>query len=449
METQLIDPGIARQFDRLPPHSIEAEQCALSSLMLCGDDRATFDLIRSQLRTESFYQADHGIIFDTVCAMVDRGKPVDGVLVAEELKRRQLLEEIGGVPYLAEILGAMPSAAHGPHYANVVREKAVLRGIISASNDALRACYAPHGSATEIANKFTEELAALARTGSAAKFRTLGDALMEVLDRKTNPDVPRVRTGLADLDEVIGGLPLGEFTLIGGRPSMGKSQLAKQMLLNIARSGRKVGLVTVEETGEKVAENMLSNASGIENNRIAFGTLGPEDWHEIGRAEPELRKLPFYLDDVPQRLDEVSEAVTVAAIKHKCDVVAVDYLQLIDPGEQETENREVTKISRALKGLAKRLRIALVAVCQLNRGNETGCVRRPTLRDLRGSGSLEQDGDLIILLHREDYYRYQEPGYVPNHRLEAIVAKNKKGCMGTVRLHFSGKTQSITDWRPI
>jgi replicative DNA helicase len=450
--TRLIDPSIARQFDRLPPHSVEAEGCALSALMLCGDDRGTFDLIRAQLRTESFYQADHGIIFDVVCEMADRGKAIDAVLVSQELKRRQLLEDIGGVEYLAHLLRAIPSAAHGPHYAGVVREMAILRGIITASNDALRRCYAPmHGdSAAGIAAAFADELVSLARTGAAAKFCTLGEALMEVLDAKTSHKSDRIRTGLADVDDMIGGIPLGEFTLIGGRPSMGKSQIAKQVVLNAAAKGDgPCAVVTIEETRHKVAENALSNLSGVENNRIAYGTLGPQDWHEISQAEPKLRKLPVFIDDVPLRLDEVTEAVTVAVLKHKCRLVVVDYLQLIDPGSEETENREITKISRALKGLAKRLNVALIAVCQLNRGNESSGVRRPTLRDLRGSGSLEQDGDLIILLHREDYYRYTEPGYLPNHRLEAIVAKNKKGCVGTVPLHFSGKTQRVTDWRPI
>jgi replicative DNA helicase len=445
----LTDPSIARQFDRLPPHDLDAEMCVIASLMLCGDDRDLFTLTRSSLRTEMFYQADHQVIFDALVRMAERGCAIDAVLLRAELERAQLLDEVGGTAYLRRILESIPSAAHGPHYAQVVREKSILRGVIASANEALRRCYAPANgtdSAASIARDFLDRMAELCRTGSVAKFRRIGDVLMEVLDRKLAGDNHRIPTGLAELDRLCGGVPVGRFTLVGGRPGMGKSQTAKQIVLNVAARGVNCGIVTIEENCHKVTENALSNLSGIENNKIAFGTLGSEEWDEIGKAEPKLRGLGVWIDDVPVTLAEVEEAVMSAVMKHHCRLVVVDYLQLVDPGAGETENREITRVSRSLKGLAKRLDVALVAVCQLNRGNESAGIRRPTLRDLRGSGSLEQDGDLIVLLHREDYYRYAEPQYIPTHQLEAIVAKNKDGCLGVVPLYFSGKTQRVSDW---
>lgn len=444
--TQLVDPYLARQFDRLPPHSYEAEMCLLASMML---DKDVATRAMQVVDRDDFFQADHQLIFDVLARRYRAGQPVDALLLREELVRRQLLEEVGGNAYLGQILDSVPSAAHGEHYAKVIRGKAVLRRIIAQSNDALRDCYAPLDGLTEaeVARKHADALSMIAATGTTDTFRRLGDVVSDVIDAKMRNEVRRVPTAIGSLDAVIGGLPLGGFVLIGGRPGSGKSQLGKQVLKNVAETFGPVGLVTVEESEEKVAENMLSNAAGVENNRIAYNRLEAGHWSELIRVTPDLERLDFWVDDAPVRLGEVESAVTTAAVKHGCRLVMVDYLQLIDPDTAgENENREITKISKTLKACAKRLDIALVAMCQLNRGNETGSIRKPALRDLRGSGSLEQDGDVIVLLHREDYYHYQEQGYVPTHQLEAIVAKNKYGCLGVVPLHFSGKYQRVREW---
>jgi replicative DNA helicase len=444
--SQLEESISAFPFDRLPPASIEAERCLLGSMML-ATTQADFELARRVVTREAFYQADHQIIFDVLCDLRDGGRAVDAVLAREELKRRGLWEEIGGGATFADILGSVPSAAHGPHYAKEVREKYALRQIIGLANDVLRDAYAPSRieRATELAMESARRFASVASTGRADEIVKLGDAVMDVYDRISNGEVRRVPTGLHDLDDVIGGLAFGRFTQIGGRPGMGKSQLVKQIVRNVADTGRPVGIVTIEETREKIGENCLSAASGVENNHIAFGTVGQEEWSSLADAVQRLARLPVFISDRPVKLHEVEAAVTALAIEHKCEVIAVDYLQCID-ADIENENREITKISKALKGSFKRLGVAGIAAVQLNRGNEVQGNRRPTLRDLRGSGSLEQDGDTIILLHRDDYYRKGDDGFTPDHKLEAIIEKNKDGCTGIVPLWFSGARQTITNW---
>lgn len=444
MEEQLT------QFDRLPPHNLDAEHSAVGSMLLCGTDLATFDATRRLLRSEYFYLADLGIYFDAVCRIRRDGKPIDARIVKADLERSHLFEETGGMSFLAKIIDSVPSAAHGPHYAAIVREMYVLREIIRVSNTALRRVYAAsnHDRSAQIAQELVQELSSLAYTGIADKIHTLEEAICEVFERMEEGKVPRIPTGIPGLDGMVGGLPKGKFTQVGGRPSMGKSLLCKQIVLNIAKSGVPCGIVTVEEDRLKIAQNYLSNASGIENNKIIYSTLGAEEWEQVYGAVPRLPGKAIHIADAPVRLSEVEGAISAMVAQHRCEVVVVDYLQLIDPESTggENENREITKISKSLKAAFKRTNVAGLVACQLNRANETGGVRKPTLKDLRGSGSLEQDGDLIILLHREDYYRKSEQGFTPTRQLEAIVAKNKDGDTGTVPLYFSGATQTILDW---
>lgn len=443
---RLIRDDLASEFDRLPPHSLDAEMCVLASMMLDNDAASRIVQIVGR---DDFFQTDHQVIYDQLARMHRDGRPVDAILLSAELEKRQLLEEVGGKAYLGTILDTIPSAAHGEHYANVVRDKSVLRRVIAQANDALRDAYAPRDQTTpnDIARRYADSLAMIATTGTTDRFRRLGDVVIDVVECKQRNDQRRIPTGVTQLDAICGGLPIGGFTLVGGRPGSGKSLLCKQFLHNVGALGRPIGLISIEESSEKVAENALANYASVENNHVVYNRLSAGEWQDIIRVTPDLAKLDFWVNDEPTRLSDVESAVTTAAVKHRCRLVVVDYLQLIEPDDNgDNENREITKISKRLKACAKRLDIALVAACQLNRGNETGTIRKPTLRDLRGSGSLEQDGDTILLLHREDYYHYQEQGYIPTQQLEIIVAKNKGGNQGVVPAHFSGKHQRVTDW---
>jgi replicative DNA helicase len=436
------------RFDNLPPHSLEAEMCTLSAMMLAGDNPAMLASIRASIGRDDFFQADHQIIFDVICACADQNGAVDAMLVREDLIRRELLEEIGGIDYLARILNEVPNAANGAHYAGIVREKATLRRIIGAASDTLRRCYAPMTGEgpDDIAREFLAELHGVCRGRASQSIVKFDRLLADVMQTRRDGVATRIGTGLRTLDEICGGLPKGGYTILAGRPSMGKSQLGKQVVKNVARSGIAVGIVSCEETLQKIGQNYLSGESGVENNRIAYGNCDEREWGQIeAAAVPAFTSLPIFATDKPVRLGEVESAITTLVTRYGCELVFVDYLQLIDAPGAQTKEQEIAKVSIALKHVFKGLGAAGLVAAQLSRANETGTVRRPELRDLRHSGQIEQDGDVILLLHREDYYHYKQRDYAPNHVLEVNVAKNKDGPMGTARLHFEGKYQTVKD----
>jgi replicative DNA helicase len=441
--SQRIDPSLARQFDRLPPHSIEAEMALLGSLLLADGDKGLFAQVRGVVDRDCFYQADHQIVFDVVARMLEQGRAIDGLTVREELGRRQLLEEIGGTSYLGQILHSVPSSAHAVHYARIVREKSMLRQLISLSNDALRAAYAPANddNAGQLLADFAAKASRASTGGRASEVHRIDVVAREVLARREKEDVLRIPTGIGDLDNVVGGLRKGGKTIVGAKPGMGKSLLVKQIGWNVVRAGVPFGLITVEETRHKVAENLLANASNVPNNRIAFGTAGPEEWDAIDAAVGILDGRPFFVVDAARKLSHIVAMAHVLACQHGCQVIAVDHLHIIDPEAAGRENREqeMSRISAELKWVWKDLNVCGIEAAQLNRKSGRD---RPQLDSLRDSGSLEQDGDTIILLHREDYYRRTEGGQ-PDQVLEAIVAKNKDGATGTVPLFFDEARQSV------
>jgi replicative DNA helicase len=440
----LIDASFAAQFDRLPPCSVEAERCVLGSVLL---DRDAFDAARPLLDRESFYQADHQIVWDVACDLYARGA-CDGLLVREELIRRQLLDEVGGVAYLGQILNAVPSSAHARHYAGIVAEKAKLRGLIAAANDALRDAYAGGADADAVARRLEAAAVNVRETGFVDSVRTLDQIVAEALEQKAANVVTRFPTGLTDLDDLCGGLPIGGLTYVAGRAGMGKSQLLKQVLRNAAGTGVGAGLVTVEESRVKVAENLLANESGVTNSRIVFNQLTAGDWEALAAAQGRLGGLPLYVDDAQRKLSSIEAAVRRMVRKRGCRVIGVDHLHLIDGETDANREQELTKISGGLKALFKDLGVAGVVAVQMNRGGSLDADAPPELHHLRGTGSLEQDGDLIVQLHRQDYYEWKKRGadFVPDHRLVAYVNKNKSGAVGSRQFYFDGDRQHVGDW---
>jgi len=429
--------------DQMPPHSLDAEQCLLGSIILGSQDAAMIAEIRSAVTKDAFFQADHAVIFETAIEEIDAGRPLDAIILREALKRRGVLEEVGGIKILSELLGKVPSYAHGVHYAGIVREKWILRSLIQISNETIRACYAPTRDATamELVTSTAGRVAEVATAGGSDRVWKLDEVVMEVIEQKENGTQPRISTGLRDLDTYIGGLRKGGKTIIAGKPGMGKSQLIKQIALNIARSGTPVGIISVEETRHKIGENMLANQSGLENHQISYGRLSPEDFVRLVGASAPLSKLPIYIVDSAPDLGRIRAMAQILALRHGCEAIFVDHLHIIDAGEETermTRERQVSRISAALKQLWKQLNVAGIEAAQLNRagGNE-----RPELANLRDSGSLEQDADVVIMLHRQDYYRSN-----PAERdgiLEALVRKNKDGRCVDVPLAFFGATQQI------
>lgn len=474
----IFNPSQHRDVDPLPPHSIEAEMCLLGSVMLSGNNATMMHMIRAVITEDDFFQADHQILYRVICEVSDRCGCHDAVLVREELNRRQILEDIGGTAYLSEILRASPSRENGPHYAKEVRNLAVLRRIIAAATEALRRAYAPMiaEGADDIARDFMATLHGVSGGRGADTIVRIDSVIDSVIDSLLAGHKPRLRTGITDLDGICGGLPINGYTVIAGRPSMGKSQVGKQIIANIARGQpavridavigawgdvleperviaaqepRVCGIVTVEETLEKIGQNYLSAAAGVENNRLSYGTAGSDDMRKIVDASGGVKKLPIFMTEKPVRIEDVEGAITTMVTRNKCEVIFVDYLQLIHGPHAHTKEQEIATTSMTLKNLGKTLGATIVVAAQLSRASETGGIRRPTQSDLRHSGQIEQDGDLILLLHREDYYEWQkhpDPStFRPTNVLEIIVAKNKGGPVGFAQAHFEGKYQTVTD----
>lgn len=444
----------------VPPHDLGAEMCLLASCMIDPEERA---LIMPTIKSADFYQTDHAIVWDAMKDIHVAGGVVDAVIIRSELARRKLLDQMGGTAYLAQILGSVPSAAHGKTYAKIVKEKSGLRKILAACLDAAKKVYQPHQEdltlsiSAEVASKMTD----IATDGAGDDVKSIGELGEQIYDGIVNGTGPVqfVPTRFKNLDNLVGGIPLGGMLLIGGRPMMGKSWFAKRIGANIATpiidangevlyDGEVVFHISLEEIARKIAANQLAAASMVPNNAIMFGRhLTPAQHAQIVKGVTILNQQKYFVLDRPVRISEVEAAIAMAKHKYKAKVVIVDFVQLINPEMSgQNENAEITKISNALKLAFKRANVAGIAAVQLNRGESDAMPKPPTLKSLRGSGTLEQDGDVVLLLHSEDYYRRSEAGYMPNHEIGVIVAKNKNNSLGVVEFLADYDTQNLREW---
>lgn len=434
-------------YERTPPHSVEAELSTLGSMAMAGNDAELFDSTAANLTAASFFYPEHGVVFDALVAVRETRGVVDFVLLRDELRRRGQWDEVGGKKIIEAMASAVPAAAHGPSYAATVAAMHGQRELISIANELLKAGYAAGVDSANVANNALNRLLTASAGRVADRVVSMADAADAVRANLTNEAVRRVPTGIDALDEEIGGLPIGKMTIIGGRPGMGKSLVSKAIVHNVAERDEMVGIVSIEEDRVKIAENAAAMLSGIDNRKINANRLTVIERDSVLEALDRVSKRPVKIIDDVYLLRDVEAAITTLAVRFKAKLVIVDHIHLIDLDEgprEENETRKVTKISRRLKALGKRLGIALVCCAQLNRGNEARA-ERPQTRDLRESGSLEQDGDLIILLHREDYYHKDEKGYPFDDVLELLIRKNKDGRCGTIPVTVNLKTQSIVE----
>ena len=437
--SQLIDPSIARQFERLPPHSIEGEMCLLASMML---DKEMIGQIVQIVDREAFYQADHQIIFDVLVKLYEQNRPVDAIIVREELAKRQLLEEVGGVPYLAAILNAVPSAAHGAHYASIVREKGMLRQLIAASNEILRDAYAPHEQADLVLDKAEKKIFEIAQKKVSGAMVPMEDVLHEVFEMIENRGQRGVPTGFYEMDDMLNGLQPGEMIIVAARPSMGKTALAMNLIEHIAADERMpVAVFSLEMSKQQLAQRMLCSRGEIDAHKLRKGLLNAEEYTKLATVVGELAKAPIWVDDSPGLTPlELRAKARRLKLQHDIRCIMVDYMQLMDNPGPDNRQQQISEISRGIKAVARELNVPVIALSQLNRASEGRDGHRPRMSDLRESGSIEQDADVICLLHREDYYRMSEPDFQPDNIAEIIIAKQRNGPTGTVKLTFLNKS---------
>jgi len=437
-------PLPTERIERTPPHDLDAEVSVLGSMLL---DNEIIGEVVTRLRADDFYREAHRRLFDTMTALYDSGKGVDAVILREELRRRGDLDAVGGPEALVNLLDRVPTAAHAEHYAGIVRDLAIRRGIIAAADRVIRGAFDGEAAGRELLDEAEASFFALDRDSELNEGTRIGEILKEVffkIDRIQQREgaVTGLETGFFDLDEMTSGLHSGEMVVVAGRPSMGKTTFALSLLEHVAVVGKKpVALFSMEMGREQIVQNMLCSRAKVESMRLRRGFLADEDYAKLSGALAGLSEARFFVDDTP--------GLTPLALRsrarrlHKREglqLVVVDYLQLMAGGRgsrEENRQQEISYISRSLKELARELSIPVIAISQLNRGVEGRADHRPLMSDLRESGAIEQDADVVLLLHREEYYEHDEQRRKEMEgQAELIIAKQRNGPTGTVHLTF-------------
>jgi replicative DNA helicase len=425
---------------RLPPHSEDAEKSLLGAVLIDGDLLGSLVLL---VKPEDFYATAHQRIFEACVALYQRGSRVDHVLIKEELRRQGLLEAIGGETFLASLAAMVPSPAGAEDYARVVSEKAVARNLIRVCADVQAAAYEAAAAGHDLLDTAESRIFALSR--GAAETATVG--IREVLN-ETFAEIERlmeagghltgIPTGFTALDEKTAGLQPGDLVIVAGRPSMGKTTFTNCIVDHVAvREKKPVVVFSIEVNRKHLVRNMLCARARVELQSVRRGAVGPEEAERLTRAAGELMEAPIFVDDASSN-SAIQIRAKARRVKQKMGslgLVVVDYLQLMETGNAENRQQEIAQISRALKGMARELNVPVIAISQLNRAVDSREDRKPRMSDLRESGALEQDADLILFLYRESQYRPTEE----NEKLaEVIIAKQRNGPTGSLNLHFFG-----------
>lgn len=416
-----------------PPHSVEAEQNVLGGLML--SDRAYFE-IADRLGAEDFYRADHQVIYHHIAEMLRTGKPCDFVTLSEHLRNAGALENAGGIAYLGALAAEIYSVSNIVHYADIVRDRAVLRRLIAVAADISESGYRPDGRDThEIVAEAVQRVQAVQDRRSMGEPKRYAELILgahQMLEKAVeNGGAMGLSTTLADLDQKTTGLHPGDLVVIAGRPSMGKTTLALQIAEHAARKVGPAKVFSMEMPAEQLAMRSLATASRVSINAMRSGKLCDQEWDAILRAETELRDLAVLVDDAAAlSLVELRARAMRSNAKRRLSTIVVDYMQLMQVSGAENRTNEISEVSRGLKALAKELGIPVIALSQLNRAVEARDNKRPRMSDLRESGGIEQDADIVLFIYRDEVYNPESPD---KGTAEIIVAKQRNGPLGMVR----------------
>lgn len=429
---------------KIPPHSIEAEQSVLGGLML--DNRA-WDNVADRMSEGDFYRNEHKAIFRVMTRLVVQNKPLDVLTVSEALREMHELEQIGGEIYLFELANNTPSAANITAYADIVRERSILRQLIHAASDIADNAFNSQGrSITELLDVAERSVFSISEQGSRSGGPiNVKDYLASTMDKidtlfHSNSAITGAATGYHDFDEMTSGLQPSDLVIIAARPSMGKTTFAMNIAEHVAIKNRQPVLIfSMEMPGDAIVMRMLSSLCRIDQLRIRTGKLADEDWPRISSTVSMLSDTPLFIDDTAglSPAEMRARARRLAKEHGQLGLIVVDYLQLMQvPGNNENRTAEISEISRSLKGLAKELKVPVIALSQLNRSLEQRADKRPIMSDLRESGAIEQDADLIAFIYRDEVYNENTPD---KGTAEIIIAKQRNGPIGKFRLTFMGQ----------
>jgi replicative DNA helicase len=431
---------------RVPPHSVEAEQSVLGGLLL---DNAAFDRIADVVREDDFYRFDHKIIFQHIARLIGLARPADVVTVFESLQTAGKADDTGGLAYLNSLARNTPSAANIRRYAEIVRDRGVLRALVTVADDISSGAFNPQGKDTrQLLDEAESKIFKIAEEGSrgAAGFQVIQPLLTQVVERidelyhrDSESEVTGVPTGFADLDRMTSGLQPGDLVVVAGRPSMGKTAFSMNIGEHVAvEEGLPVAVFSMEMGAVQLAMRMLGSVGQLDQHRMRTGKLTDEDWPHLTHAIQKMQDAQVYIDETPA-LSSMELRARARRLARQCGqlgLIVIDYIQLM-AGNSGGENRatEISEISRSLKGIAKELQCPVIALSQLNRSLEQRPNKRPIMSDLRESGAIEQDADVILFIYRDEVYNPDTPD---KGSAEIIIGKQRNGPIGTVRLTFQG-----------
>ena len=440
-----VDPQIESL--RVPPHSIEAEQSVLGGLLL---DNAAWDKIADMVSADDFYRFDHRLIFQHIVKLINASRPADVITVFDSLTSAAKAEDAGGITYLNALAQNTPSAANIRRYAEIVRDRGVLRKLITVSDEITSAAFNPQGKEVkQMLDEAESKIFSIAEEGARGSqgFQEIQPLLTQVVERidelynrDNQNDITGVPTGFVDLDRMTSGLQPGDLIIVAGRPSMGKTAFSVNIGETVAvESGLPVAIFSMEMGGTQLAMRMLGSVGRLDQNRLRTGRLNDDDWPRLTHAIQKMNDAQVYIDETPalNSIELRARSRRLARTCGKLGLIIVDYLQLMSansPGENRAT--EISEISRNLKGLAKELNCPVIALSQLNRSLEQRPNKRPVMSDLRESGAIEQDADLILFIYRDEVYNPDSPD---KGMAEIIIGKQRNGPIGSVRMTFLGQ----------
>lgn len=424
--------------DRVQPQSIEAEQAVLGAVLIEGE---ALLVVMERLSPEDFYRAAHQRIYEAMLRLNEENEPIDLITLTTDLQNHKLLEEVGGVGYLTELANAVPTASNVGYYAEILEEKAMLRRLIRAATQIVSSGYASEEDVNQLISDAEQKILEISnRRGDG--FISIRDVLMDVFERveflfNHKGGTTGIASGFPDLDKMTAGFQRNDLIIVAARPSVGKTAFALNIAQNVGvRSKESVAIFSLEMSASQLVQRMICAESNVDAGRMRTGFLEADDWEKLTMAIGSLSEAEIYIDDSP--------SITVADIRAKCrrlkkerglGMILIDYLQLIHgrSGGGDNRQQEVSEISRTLKAIARELEVPVIALSQLSRGVEQRQDKRPMMSDLRESGSIEQDADIVAFLYRDDYYN---PETEKKNIIEIIIAKQRNGPTGTVELVF-------------
>ncbi|QKY70811.1 replicative DNA helicase [Lentibacillus sp. CBA3610] len=434
--------------DRVPPHNIEAEQAVIGAVFL---EPEALSSAAERLMPDDFYRASHQRIFDTMLKLIDKGEPIDLVTVTTSLSNEKKLDEAGGVAYLSDLAGSVPTAANIVYYSKIVEEKALLRRLIRTATDIVTSGFASEDDVENVLNEAEKNILEVSSQKNSGNFKAIKDVLIDVYDNieqlhNHDGDVTGIPTGYRDLDQITSGFQRNDLIIIAARPSVGKTAFALNIAQNVSiNTDENVAIFSLEMGADQLVSRMLCAEGNIDAQRLRTGKLEPDDWSKLTMAMGSLSNAGIYIDDSPGiRVSEIRSKCRRLKQEHGLGMILIDYLQLIQGSGNSKENRqqEVSEISRALKALARELNVPLIALSQLSRGVEARQDKRPMMSDLRESGSIEQDADIVGFLYRDDYYDQESE---KQNIIEIIISKQRNGPVGNVELAFVKEYNKFVD----